>query len=55
MSEISGWNTEYTGGYDPIGEYICGNCKEPALVNEEGECVLTPYCPYCGAKMDLEE
>lgn len=33
-------------------ELLCTNCEEPAPYNEDGERVMTPYCPHCGAKMD---
>lgn len=29
-------------------DYECSNCQYPMDY-------ITPYCPYCGAKMDLEE
>ena len=36
-------------------DYICTNCKEPAITYEDQnytECYhLTKYCPNCGAKM----
>ena len=34
-----------SGGYYPY----CSNC------NEEPKGGLSSFCPYCGAKMDLEE
>lgn len=39
-----------TGHYDEFGNYVwpCSNCKRES---EE----FSPYCPNCGAKMDVEE
>ncbi len=33
----------------------CTHCGSPCLCNGIEEDVLSPYCPDCGAKMDLEE
>lgn len=33
-------------------ELLCTNCEESAHYNEDGERVMTPFCPNCGAKMD---
>lgn len=35
-------------------ELLCTNCEEPIPYNEDGERMMTPYCPYCGVKMDEE-
>lgn len=34
------------------GEYICSNCREWCVVNEEHNPVRGRYCINCGAKMD---
>lgn len=33
-------------------ELLCAKCEKPAPYNDDGERVMTPYCPHCGAKMD---
>jgi hypothetical protein len=50
-SEITGWNPEFAGR-DPIGSYICSECKHEAVYDCNDEFVLSEYCPYCGVKMD---
>ena len=52
-SEITGWNPEFAG-YDPIGGYVCSECKEEAVFDCNDRYVLSRYCPNCGAKMDKE-
>lgn len=32
-------------------ELLCTNCEEPIPYNEDGERMMTPYCPNCGVKM----
>jgi hypothetical protein len=40
---------------DRFGYPICSNCGCDALCQAlEEEAEETPYCPYCGAKMDEE-
>ena len=40
----SKWNVWYHGGTNI--SYSCNRCGQPAQVK-------TPYCPYCGAVMDI--
>lgn len=56
------WEDEYGGEYvNP--RYRCSVCKGKALFKFERDWLghhrevqaLTPNCPHCGAKMDLEE
>ncbi len=35
-------------------DYEYYHCSECGFENDERE-YITPYCPHCGAKMDLEE
>lgn len=37
---------------NPIAFYYCSECKEQAYAGENGESLITPYCPNCGAKME---
>lgn len=36
---------------NPIAFYYCSECKEHAYAGEDGESLLTTYCPNCGADM----
>ena len=42
-----------------IEDEYCGYAKCSVCGDEftswEGDCAITPYCPNCGAKMELEE
>ena len=43
----------------PYNEYqhsnpICSVCRKTALLDGGEDYVTSPYCPNCGAKMDLE-
>lgn len=44
------WIEEYDYGY----EYKCSNCDKYALTKAETahDYVCTPYCPWCGKKMN---
>ena len=35
-------------------EYHCSNCGEEPLLNKNYINYLTPYCPWCGARMEEE-
>lgn len=39
--------------------YVCSICGKPAPdeknTSERYSCWISPYCPHCGAKMDLKE
>ncbi len=35
--------------------HVCSICSNDAPYDDEGTEMLAPYCPNCGAKMDLEE
>lgn len=39
---------------NPVAFYYCSECKEQAYAGEDGESLITDYCPNCGAKMDCE-
>ena len=36
---------------NPVAFYYCSECKEQAYAGEDGESLLTAYCPNCGADM----
>ena len=39
---------------NPIAFYYCSKCKEQAYAGEDGESLLTDFCPSCGARMVQE-
>lgn len=43
----------YIAGYEFVSGHICSECGNDAL-NAEGDDFLTDFCPWCGARMDLE-
>ena len=40
---------------NPVAFYYCSECKEEAYAGEDGEPLLTDYCPNCGAYMRGEQ
>ena len=36
---------------NPVAFYYCSECKEQAYAGEDGESLITDYCPNCGADM----
>ena len=36
---------------NPIAYHYCSNCKEEAYLDEDGEEMLSDFCPFCGADM----
>lgn len=51
-SEMTGFNPEFAGR-DPGGSYVCSVCGEEATFSCNDEWILSDFCPFCGAKMDL--
>lgn len=45
--------TWYAHG-NPIAFYYCSECKEQTYADEEGNSILSKYCPNCGAKMGVD-
>ena len=52
-SEITGWDLALAG-YDPIGGYVCSQCKTEAALDCNDEFALGNFCPHCGAPMTDE-
>lgn len=52
-SEITGWDPALAG-YDPIGGYVCSQCKTGATLDCNDEFALDNFCPACGAPMTDE-
>ena len=40
---------------NPVAFYYCSECKEQAYAGEDGEPLITDYCPNCGADMKGEQ
>lgn len=40
---------------NPVAFYYCSECKGQAYAGEDGESLLTDYCPNCGADMRGEQ
>lgn len=38
---------------NPIAYYYCSNCRNDAYAGEDGESLLTKYCPNCGSRMNV--
>ena len=36
---------------NPVAFYYCSECKKQAFAGEDGESLITDYCPNCGADM----
>lgn len=49
-SEISGYDPALSG-QDPIYMHLCSNCGIESYLDENGEELLTAFCPMCGADM----
>ena len=52
-SEVTGWDPALAG-YDPIGGYVCSQCKEEATLDCNDEFALDNFCPHCGAPITDE-
>lgn len=52
-SEISGYDPALSG-QDPIYMHICSNCGIDSYLDENGQELLTAFCPMCGADMREE-
>lgn len=57
--EISAkWTDTYRDGYKPGKVVICSNCNQPNYEFDKDNNIvgiMSDYCPYCGAKMDLQK
>lgn len=51
--EVTGWDPALAG-YDPIGGYVCSQCKEEATLDCNDEFALDNFCPHCGAPITDE-
>lgn len=51
-SAFGGDESTWMAHGNPIAFYYCSECKEQTYAGEDGEPLLTKYCPDCGALMD---
>ena len=40
---------------NPIAFFYCSECKEQTYADENGDSILSNYCPHCGARMEEHE
>ena len=50
-SAFGGDEATWVAHGNPVAFYYCSECKEQAYAGEDGEPLLTAYCPNCGADM----
>lgn len=51
MSEATGYDPTLYGD-DPVMTHYCSYCSTECYADENGEDILSAYCPRCGAKME---
>lgn len=54
-SAFGGDDATWMAHGNPVAFYYCSECKEQAYAGEDGESLLTDYCPNCGADMRGEQ
>lgn len=40
---------------NPVAFHYCSECREQAYANEDGDEILSEFCPCCGSRMEREE
>lgn len=55
MSEVTGYDPRLSMMGDPVFCYCCSACGRDACLGEDGQELLTDFCPYCGADMREQE
>lgn len=54
-SAFGGVEATWMAHGNPVAFYYCSNCKEQAYSGEDGQSVITDFCPNCGADMSRGE
>lgn len=55
FSAFGGDESMWMAHGNPIAFYYCSNCKEQAYAGEDGQSLITDFCPNCGADMRTKE
>ena len=55
FSAFGGDEATWMAHGNPTAFYYCSECKEQAYTGEDGEPLLTDFCPNCGADMRGEQ
>lgn len=55
MSEVTGYDPRLSSMGDPVFCYCCSVCGCDAYLGEDGQDLLTDFCPHCGADMRGKE
>ena len=55
FSAFGGDEATWMAHGNPIAYYYCSECKNQAYAGEDGESLLTDFCPNCGADMRGEQ
>lgn len=50
-SAFGGDETSWMAHGNPIAFYYCSECKRQAYAGEDGDSLITDFCPNCGADM----
>ena len=54
-SAFGGDEATWTAYGNPVAFHYCSECKEQAYAGEDGDDILSIFCPMCGAKMEVKE
>lgn len=55
FSAFGGDESMWMAHENPVAFYYCSNCKEQAYAGEDGQSLITDFCPSCGADMRGEQ
>lgn len=51
-SAFGGDEATWVAHGNPVAFYYCSECKEQTYAGEDGESLITDYCPNCGCRME---
>ena len=55
FSAFGGDESMWMAHGNPVAFYYCSNCKEQAYTGEDGQSLITDFCPFCGADLRGEQ